>query len=223
MPTNKVVYTAITGGYDNLKLNQGAKDVDYVAFLENPEVSKIGVWEVRDINKYLPKEYRKLDNNRRAKWFKLHPHKLFGKEYKYSIWIDGNVETQKDLGELTESIKRWGVFKHFQRDCILEEMYICAKLRLDDPFLMKKQISNYINNYGYPIHNGLVENGVIIRNHNDRRVKALCSRWWQEILMWSKRDQLSFVFVAWNSHLRYELMDGTVYKNDWFKVYTHAN
>jgi len=191
--------------------------------VENPENYQSNIWEIRDIKKYLPREYWQLDSNRRAKWFKLHPHKLFGKEYDRSIWIDGSVETKQNLGNLAKSINRWGVFKHFQRNCILEEAYVCAQLGLDHAELMRKQVAYYLTECKYPIRHGLAENTVIIRNHNDRRVKSFCGRWWEEIRMWSKRDQLSFNYCAWKLHLKYQTLEGTVYQNDWFRVFTHAH
>ena len=222
MPINKVVYTAITGNYDSLKLNQEAKDVDYVAFLEDPKVSNIGVWEIRDMNEYLPSEYKDFDNNRRSKWFKLHPHKLFGKKYKYSVWIDGSVETKKDLGELVDGA-RWRVFPHFARKSIKEEANACLACGRDKPELMLKQVAYYTFNQGYLDNHGLAENTIIIRNHNDRRVKGVNGKWWNEILMWSKRDQLSFDYSCWVMKFKYERLKGTVYQNDWFKVYAHEN
>ena len=39
----------------------------------------------------------------------------------------------------------------------------------------------------------------------------------------SKGDQLSFDYSCWVMKFKYERLKGTVYQNDWFKVYAHEN
>lgn len=218
MPINSiVVYTCITGDYDDLKEVQKATDVDYVCFTDKPIESE--TWDVRPIEEYLPEEYQNLDNNRRAKWFKLHPHIIFP-EYEYSVWVDGSVTVKKDLTELVLDVD-WGVFPHASRHCIMEEAFACADLGKDDPDLMAKQISHYIIGNNYPRGNGLAENTIIVRKHEN--VREVSESWWQEILKWSKRDQLSFNYVCWKQGFEYTELPGTVYSNDWFKVHGHKS
>jgi len=50
---------------------------------------------------------------------------------------------------------------------------------------------------GYPERNGLAASGLMIRNHNSKKVDEFMNRWWEEIRLKSKRDQLSFNYVLW--------------------------
>ena len=83
-----VIYTCITGGYDKLRSHTHTNpNWDYVCFtddlsMENPS------WEIRSLF------FDKLDNVRKQRWHKLHPHMLFP-EYEKSIWIDANINVLK--------------------------------------------------------------------------------------------------------------------------------
>ena len=178
--------------------------------------------KILNLSQALPQEYQALDPNRRAKWFKLHPHKLFP-DFKYSIWIDGNVTVVGNVNKLiTENIIKggnlWAVFPHRSRTCIFEEAAVCARLNKDDPQLMFRQVAHYLVNKKYPRNNGLTENTIIIRAHNNQDVIELNELWWQEILTWSKRDQLSFNYCCWQLGFNYGKLKGSIYKNQYFKI-----
>ena len=55
---------------------------------------------------------------------------------------------------------------------------------------------------GFPANNGMVATGVMIRKHTIE-VKLFCRSWWNEVFEHSKRDQLSFNFVAWRDNFEY--------------------
>lgn len=220
MENSIVIYTAITGNYDQLRNNNLPNSVNFVAYLENYDSNQAN--NVLDLSQILPSEYKKLDANRRAKWFKLHPHKLFP-DFTYSIWIDGNVNVTGNVNELiTENMIQtgnlWAVFPHKSRTCIFEEAAACARLKKDDPKLMLRQVAHYLKEKGYPRHNGLTENTIIVRKHNHQNVIQLNQRWWQEILKWSKRDQLSFNYCCWQLGFNYGKLEGTIYDNQYFKI-----
>lgn len=55
---------------------------------------------------------------------------------------------------------------------------------------------------GLPEDAGLIEAPVILRRHTDA-IRRLNESWWGEIVRASRRDQLSFNYVAWKLGLRY--------------------
>lgn len=85
----RVIYTCITGGYDNLiEHNCINLNCDYVCFTDNPTLlkeRKIGTWEIRPVKKITE------DNSLNNRWHKMHPHVLFP-NYGDSIYIDGNID-----------------------------------------------------------------------------------------------------------------------------------
>lgn len=195
-----VIYTAITNNYDNLKeVTYACPDVDYIAFTDKIDL-KSDTWKIIHIDNL------GLDPVRTAKYFKILPH-LFLQDYQYSIWIDGNMKIKRDIQPLLEHLYKdpLTVFKHPDRNCIYKEMEVCCKWNLDNSDRMKKQIELY-RNFGYPKDNGLISAGVLLRQHNNPQVIQLMEDWWKEIVSYSKRDQLSFNFVAWKNGYHFETL-----------------
>lgn len=212
------VYTSIFGGYDELHENQLQMDgVDYICFTDSDIKSK--TW---NIIKSTP-IYK--DPNRNAKKYKILPHRYLS-EYDYSIWIDGNILIVNDIRELVTK-NNYQVFDHNQtildpRDCIYDEYDAIIQLGnnnggnyKDNPQLMYNQVKRYLDN-GYPKHNGLATNPIILRNHNDSDVIKTMEDWWLEIKHNSRRDQLSFNYIAWKNKFNFVYLEGDSRKNHYF-------
>ncbi|WP_053429542.1 glycosyltransferase domain-containing protein [Rossellomorea marisflavi] len=203
---NIVVYTAISQGYDDLSdpsyISEG---VDYICFSDNPRLES-NIWKI------IPFEESKLDNVRKCREAKILPHK-FLKQYEYSIWIDGNINVNNDVNELIfDYFKNSGhdllTFKHPFRDCIYLEAEECIRQKKDKKITIVNQMNNY-KNQNFPKHAGLVESNVIVRNHNSSNVIEVMEDWWKEIEHHSRRDQLSFNYVAWKRNFTYGKLEGS--------------
>ena len=59
---------------------------------------------------------------------------------------------------------------------------------------------------GFPDHARLMENNVLVRRHNTPAMIELAQAWWEEIARGSRRDQLSFPFIAAQRSLRIALL-----------------
>lgn len=212
------VYTSIFGGYDELHEDQLQMDgVDYICFTDSDIKSK--TW---NIVKSTP-IYK--DPNRNAKKYKILPHRYLS-EYDYSVWIDGNILIVNDIRELVTK-NNYQVFDHNQtildpRDCIYDEYDAIIQLGnnnggnyKDNPQLMYNQVKRYLDN-GYPKHNGLATNPIILRNHNDSDVIKTMEDWWLEIKHNSRRDQLSFNYIAWKNKFNFVYLEGDSRKNHYF-------
>lgn len=209
------VYTAITGDFDGLKENQNTNNADFFAYLEQPHQSS--TWNTRLI------DFKGKTNNLTAKYYKLHPHKLFP-DYEYSLWIDGSVELVADARDLVKLYLKnssWAVHKHASRTCIIDEAFACVEMGKADPDVLSKQVARYIVGEKYPRNNGLAENTVILRRHNDPDVIKVNEDWWKECNEWSHRDQISFNYVAWKNNFEYKEMNGSIYTTPDFKLYPH--
>ena len=179
-------------------------------------------WEIRVT---APKN---SDPNRCAKEFKILPHR-FLKEYEVSVWIDGNYLV---VGDVTEAVRTFlgesamAVFDHLltkndARDCLYREFESIMELGTktgvykDDPAVMKKQIERY-RSEGYPEGNGLLFASILMRRHNRPDVQSAMEAWWHEIENGSRRDQLSFNYIAWKTGLQYVMIPENVRSNRWF-------
>lgn len=215
-----VVYTAIAGNYDTLKEPPGRlfKEADFVAFCDFTPTAT--AWQIRKVCAEF------ADPCRNAKIHKILPH-VFFPEATYSLWIDGSVKINRAF-----PIRRWieeclgqhdlAVFKHPQRRCLYEEGEACIRLAKDDPATIRNQMALY-RDENYPLNNGLVESTIILRRHTEA-VRRLNEAWFQEIKSNSRRDQLSFNYVAHQAgfqfcHLPESLRQGP---GRWFQVQSHA-
>jgi hypothetical protein len=219
------IYTSIFGNYDNLIDDQlQIPNVDYICF--SPEKIQSSTWNVIKSTPIYE------DPNRCAKKFKILPHR-FLKNYEYSIWIDGNIKVIGDINDIIYE-HPYQVYDHMNlydaRNCIYKESNAIIEMGInnfkinpsrgvlafkDDPAIIEKQMKLYMSN-GYPSNNGLVANPIIFRNHKNTEVINIMEHWWNEIKYHSKRDQLSFNYVAWKYNFKYNLLEGDCRNNKYF-------
>jgi hypothetical protein len=199
MKRNKVViYTAIAGGIDNLiQHSYRSPYFDYVCFTDRP-VGESGMWEIRLI------EENYLDEVRKAKFYKVFPQNFFP-EYQSSIWIDGNIDVvgpdlEKRVMELMSEDTLIATNIHPHRNCIYEEANACLRMGKDEPEPILRQI-DFMRSAGFPEDIGLYEMGLIYRKHLDQKVVQLMNDWWWMIKTFSRRDQLSFMYVLYKSNI----------------------
>lgn len=205
------VYTAVAGGYDELKMPRHVSpSVDYICFTDR-EIENHGVWQQRYF------DYLNIDPTRTARFVKLHPH-IYLSEYDASMWLDANLVLKGDPEELFELSADWPIvaFTHPHRDCIYEEAReVIERGNLDREKLILSQMKRY-KAAGFPEGFGLAETNVLIRRHNDQAVRDLMTLWWAEIVGGSRRDQLSFNYALWRTGLNYHALSpkGVSVRND---------
>lgn len=213
-----LVYTAITGNYDNLKAipppwMHGAM---FLAFVDGSHSDS--TWPRR------PLALQHRDPCRNAKKYKILAHRYT--DAKYSIWIDGSVEivSKDDVMDLvSESLDGADIclFRHRTRNCIVQEAEACIRQSKDDPEIIRKQVAAYLAT-GYPMNNGLHECTVLIRRHTPE-MNAFCEAWHAEIDRFSRRDQLSFDYVLRKTGTVARDLPGTIADNSHFLWLPHAN
>jgi hypothetical protein len=237
MKNKIVIYTAIFGGKDDLiEPAFIPKGCDFVCFTDRDFGSDI--WDVRKVEKAFG------DPVRNARMYKVLPHK-FLTEYEYSVWVDGNMLVRGDVNELIKKYLgsvNFAIYDHTQLrkrifklfwikdkdecyNCVYEEVKRLVQMSekgnyKDDSGLMKKQIKMY-KNEGYPEHNGLVSSMVVLRRHNEPDVVKVGEDWWNEIKNNSRRDQLSFNYVAWKNKLNFKYIKVDSRRNKYFLQKRH--
>jgi len=203
---SKVVYTAITGGYDKPVEQELKPGWDYVIFTDRKDViSKTGKVIYID-----PKGDSKKD--REIKWL---PHKYLP-DYDAWLWLDGNIKLNKDPDDLLAEMDVNGVeavfMKHFERDCIYVEAEACKIYKKDEVGVIDAQVK-FLRGKNYPEHNGLVAGGVIMRK-NTRAVKIFCDKVFEVVKKYSRRDQLAINYVAWKRNYKFGTIDWQVGSNE---------
>lgn len=194
MRERAVIYTCIIGAYDEL-LQPGAVDpeIDYICYVGKGEktAERIGVWQIRELDADIS------DPALLSRYPKMNPHLLL-EEYDASLWIDGNIEIvdasiyKAFKTKIASGVKYSGV-AHPSRDCIYDEAYMCRNMGY---------ISNLKTLYlwafyffkGIRRHEGLMENNIIFRRHNDPDIVSLDALWWDMVQNFCRRDQLSLMW-----------------------------
>ena len=200
----KVLYTAMTGGHDDiLQPSIIADGFDYILFTNDIPEQQLGIWRVRHI------PYDNKDPRRVARWVKTHPHILLP-DYDYSLWHDSNVvvDSQAYFERIDDLIKTnvlIASMDHNVRSCIYEEGFAVLNYRFDSIDNVLGEMY-YLKKEGYPTNNGLIETNCLLRKHTDVNVANMCDDWWRMIEKYSKRDQLSFNYVVWKNDLKIKLI-----------------
>lgn len=187
----KVIYTCITGEYDNLFIQPAIEGYDYICFTN--QSLKSSIWEIRP----LPEGIDSFSTVKQQRYVKLHAHELLP-EYDYSIWIDANVAVLSDPTPLIDENYVIEIPQHPDRNCIYDEKRICLMIGKDTEANMGPQMQRY-RLEGFPKNYGLVQSSIMFRKHNDESCIRLMNTWWAEIEKGSHRDQLSFNYALWKN------------------------
>ncbi len=209
------IYTCITDGYDLIQIPViMPNNCDFYVVTDNGN-------RVPDCVKYIDIDFVIPDKNMNAKdknrYIKMHPEQIF-KEYNYSIYIDGNIKPISDFTKYINLIGDCGIatFMHPKNNCVFKEcntVIETKKATLDEV----KNHLDHLNREGMPKEYGMADCGLIARRHNDELCIRFMNEWWSQYCNYSKRDQISFSYVAFK--LGIEMEEITVLGNNMYKDY----
>ncbi|KMT19272.1 hypothetical protein BVRB_1g012800 [Beta vulgaris subsp. vulgaris] len=215
---NIVVSTCAFGGGDDLYQPIGMskaslRKVCYVAFWDEITLATqekqgrtvgddhfIGKWRIV-IVRNLPF----MDQRLNGKIPKMLGHRLFPSA-EYSIWVDSKSQFRRDpLGVLEALLWRsnsvLAISQHGARSSVYDEAKAVVKKNKATPEEVEVQLSQYHTD-GLPDDkrfNGrkaLAEASIIIREHSPLTNLFMCL-WFNEVVRFTSRDQLSFPYVLW--------------------------
>jgi len=203
-----VVYTAISGEYDCLKSPEYLnKDYDYVCFTDNQSL-KSNVWEILPFQEYFE------DRTFLTRYVKLLPHRFFP-SYDISIWVDGNILIKNNISDLLNihlNNSTIAMFKHpLNIKSVRDEVATCIKLKKDLTRKLEFQRDLYYS-MGYVDNDNCIPGTCsVFRRHNEKKLIIAMEEWWMHVRTYSKRDQVSFPFVAWKLGLPYNLIEFSLF------------
>ncbi|ESQ43494.1 hypothetical protein EUTSA_v10013482mg [Eutrema salsugineum] len=213
-----VVSTCAFGGGDNLYEPIGmskasTQKVCYVAFWDDVTLATqeaeghkvgedgyIGKWRIVVV-KDLPFSDQRLN----GKIPKMLSHRLFP-EAKYSIWVDSKSQFRRDpLGVLDALLWRTNsvlaISEHGARSSVYDEAKAVVKKHKATPEEVEVQINQYRrdklpDDKRFNGKKALSEASVIVREHTPLTNLFMCL-WFNEVVRYTSRDQLSFPYVFW--------------------------
>lgn len=214
---NKIcVYTCITGNYDNLiEIKNMETNIDYICFTNNENLTS-STWTIKYINE-------DLDNLTLARKVKILGYKYL-KEYDLLVWIDGAINIEQPITKFLRDccdLNQYDMigFKHKYRDCIYDEINECVRVNkesLDNAYKLEK----FLEENKYPRNNGLIESTVLVRKNNSE-VNKLMDDWYDMLVKYSRRDQLSFNYCLWKNPIKISFLNMYVFNNEYFKHTGH--
>lgn len=209
------VYTAIFGNYDKLIDPIGHfPNCDFICFTDqvNLESNK---WQIRLVNQL---DYPPNLMNRK---YKLFPN-LFLSEYQYSLYLDANIRVKKDLYPFINLFTNADMLlpRHSLRCSILEEVVFLLKMNRVDKSKALNQLSTYFGE-GFLDNVGLFENNIILRKHHSEIVKEAMNLWWEQLLSYTQRDQLSLPYCIWKLKVSVGVIPFNARGNKYFYIYPH--
>jgi len=125
-------------------------------------------------------------------------------EDNHTVYIDASIEIKASVYTFAYQWEEdFTLLQHRGRDCIYREADAVISMGKDKIDIVYNQIGAYAKDR-FPEHAGLIQTGLLMRRRN-KKVDKLCNAWWKEVEKHSKRDQLSFNYVAWKQRNEYNL------------------
>ncbi len=218
-----IIYSAIMGDYEGIKdieknwQQYDNIDVKYIFFTDNEKISS-NTWDIRVIKD------GSLSSRYLSKHIKLFP-ELYLEKCDYSIWVDGKFQIVGNLIEYLEQYLRNSTmlfFPHFARKDIYEEAKTCIEMGVGKKDDIIRQIEYYKSD-GFPANSGLYEGGCIVRKYGDSEVEYLMKQWWDEIMKFSYRDQISLPYILWKNNFIPDISGEDLYNNKWLRCCRNFN
>jgi hypothetical protein len=206
------VYTALLGQYEQLNEQPVAAstDIEFVCFTDDPELTSDS-WDVRLVSPRFPS-----DIVRSARFIKVIGPELLA-DYDESLWIDNTVVLRQRPDELLDA---WlhdrdiAVPSHGYRSSVLGEFDAVVAAGYDEPSRVYEQLIHY-STLG---HEALREPPywtALLARRRSSEIDRTMHLWWDHLLRYSRRDQLSFNFVCAQTELPVNRVDIDNFNSEW--------
>lgn len=183
-------------------------DIEFFCFTDN-EALISSAWKIKRFNHPLvpPEKMSRLP--------KAQPDKFFP-DYDYSLYIDNTVVFKRLPQEVDVKGAVFRGFRHPWRTNPLDEADIVVKSGLDAAEIVAGQIAFYDKRTPLSSVTVLTAGTVLLRQHHHPSVQKFGELWWEQILLFSKRDQISLDLCAQIAGCPVERFDGDKTNNDLF-------
>lgn len=215
-PDRACVYTCLFGGYEEIleQPQASSSSLDFICFTDDPGLES-ETWRVEVVTGQIPG-----DPQRSSRYPKVFPHE-FLEGYGVSMYIDNAVLLRKPPEETIAALlprgEVMGVVAHSFRETLEDEFAEVVKLGYDDPEVVMKQLEVYKEAHLNVLAMKPLIGGVLIREHFDPRVIDTMTVWWEHLISYSRRDQLSFSVAIEESGLEPTVNQIDIRDNDFWE------
>ena len=200
----RILYTCLFGYSEKFNDFVYERDptIDFICFTDMSELES-AFWRIEKVAR------GELDAARAAKQRKILPHRFLS-DYDASLYVDNTVRLKMAPAEIFEryldhSRSPFVCFRHPWRQCVYDEAREVISLGFDKPDRVNTQMKRY-RELGYPQGNGFWKGAFLLRRHNNPAVICTMETWFDQVLSYSHRDQLSLPVAAWLNRFKPELV-----------------
>lgn len=183
------IYTCVMGGYETLnELDENASsEYPRYCFTDDPSLTS-DTWTVRLIERAFP-----MDSVRSQRRVKIMAHEYLP-EFDVSLYIDNSVALKVNPEEILEAYLDdvdMAVPSHSFHSCVLDEFIAVADHGLDEPARIFEQLNHYQLTFPDVLFERPFWTAILLRRHNEPAVRQTMVDWNNQVMRYSRRDQLS--------------------------------
>ncbi len=216
-----VVYTSTFGGDFSILEPLFIPDNCDFFYIGDRDITNSSVWKSLEPATVIP-NYKLLSNIEKNRFVKMNPHKIFS-DYKYSVYIDGNIQLVGDPSEFINLIGTNGIalHNHRARNSAYDELEVIFSLKK----INKNEydsFNKFLKESSLPADFGLAECNVIARDHCNQISNKITEQWWELFYdLKLVRDQISFPIVVYKNGIEMKditTLGSNVYNNDILRI-----
>ena len=198
------VYTYLLGAYDQLLPQPAAadSDVDFICFTDDPGL-RSDTWQVRLIESRYPS-----DLVRSARFLKIVGDPSLD-EYDVTLCIDASVllraRPEAIIDAWLDDEHPVALATHSYREQLIDEFDEVVRLNYDDRARVHEQLLSYALHHGDELTAKPLWTGMMVRRRTPE-VAAAMQLWFDHVLRFSRRDQLSVNVALAQSGLAYRAL-----------------
>ena len=184
------IYTALIGDYETLNEIpiHASTEMPCICFTDNPALTS-ETWIIRHVKPTFP-----MDSPRSQRNIKILAHEYLP-EFSSSLYIDNSVILRQNPESFFQiHLQNYNIStpNHSHRESILDEFIEVAKGGWDDPARIFEQLNHY-----QLINPAILQErpywcGMLLRHHHHPDVRRAMVIWYNHVMRYSRRDQLSF-------------------------------
>jgi hypothetical protein len=188
MTTPRAVYTALLGPYEDLSEQPVAResDVEFICFTDRDDLVSES-WTVVKVELPFP-----FDLVRSQRAFKIIGHPALD-GYEETLYIDNSVHLEarpEDILDEWLADSDFTLHRHSFRERVIDEFDEIIRLNYDDAGRVNEQLLHYAEAYPDVLLEQPYWNGMLARRRTPE-VAASMRIWYDHVLRYSRRDQLS--------------------------------
>ncbi|MGF1500755.1 MAG: glycosyltransferase domain-containing protein [Paracoccaceae bacterium] len=210
----RVVYTAVMGGYEQFAdaTIQADDRTDLICFTDDPALTS-DRWQIVHIPPRLIN-----DSIRSARFVKIMGPELLA-EYDESLWIDNSVALEAPVSDVFDRLLAdcdFGLPLHSFRQSVSAEFDAVVDTGFDDVARVYEQLLHYASTEKAVLEQKPFWTAILARKHTPS-VRDAMEQWWEHVLRYSRRDQLSINFILNNRDFRINAVDIDNFKSDFHR------